>query len=125
MSTPEGCLLWGGGSAPRGPGLRGVPGGDFPLDGHCCAAGTHPTGMHSCLLVNTETEQKYLTCCIFMFRFVSSLTALDSRCCTRYLDDSVLPAPIFSRNDATLWLLLTEKSPVGTFSDTVDMWRHL
>ena len=70
MSAPGVCLLWrgcllrggggvwsrgdvwsrgvpapgGGGSAPRG-----VPGGDPPGTA-TAASGTHPTGMHSCLL---------------------------------------------------------------------------
>ena len=46
-----GCLLLGGGvPAPGGP-AQGVPGEDPPRTA-TAAGGTHPTGMHSCLLCN-------------------------------------------------------------------------
>ena len=48
---PGGCLVWGVGV----PGLGGVHGGDHP--GTDTAAGaTHPTGMHSCLILGILHE---------------------------------------------------------------------
>ena len=52
--VPGGCLLLGGGAAPGGylllggPGLGGA-GGDPPTA--TAAGGTHPTGMHSCFVL--------------------------------------------------------------------------
>ena len=45
VSGPRGCLLLGG----SGP--RGVPGGDPPTV--TAVGGTHPTGMHSCILFHS------------------------------------------------------------------------
>ena len=56
MSGPEGCLVWGGDWSRGVPGLRGgwclVLGGclvETPRTASA-AGGTHPTGMHSCLI---------------------------------------------------------------------------
>ena len=61
------CFLPGEGVLPPGGGAssqelvlppRGVPGGDPPPGIAIAAGGTHPTGMHSCLLFNLETKEK-------------------------------------------------------------------